>query len=155
MIIRNHSGFTLLEIICVVCLLILLTGFSYPIFNQWYDSNKFYNNYIALEEIINKAKDESKLTGKVVKINISESDNNQKITLIHDDGVLGCSDINSGKIILTAYLDSILPKGNKQICFYPDGSSTGGYLLFEGNSKKVVLTINKYTSYVEKTIYIK
>ena len=60
-----------------------------------------------------------------------------------------CLDIDSNNILKEHTLSSTLSRTPQYLCFFPDGSSTGGVISLKFGDKTYDFNINKHTSYIE------
>lgn len=116
------KGFTLLEFLIVVAIIIILSTFAIPAWDKFMEINRYHNDVMAVEHTINRAKITA--MSKTTNVGVCVVDNEPRI-LIYDVGFGRGNNPCSGTflfgIILRGLNTQITSNGN--IIFDPRGLS--------------------------------
>ena len=134
LLIGKEQGFTLVEILLAVILIGLVVGIILPNFNQLLESVEQKSAQRQVVNLLQKLKSKAITAGQKQRVSIKEqqfiyyTQAGEKMTVEH-----GIKAIK-------------LQSGSQPICFYPNGSSSGGQLLLiTDQGLKIRIKIDKIT----------
>jgi len=143
----DQAGFTLLELLVVVAIMATLSVFATPVFQDWGTKRSFDSSVKEIASALKKARNESGSRDLTVRVLTSRSDDTYTITSYTLDSNLASCDTSLNWTQLeqkTINMNSnylITGSGVGNICFYRDGSSSGGN--FSINPKATGSTLEK------------
>lgn len=115
-----NRGFTLLEFLIVVAIIVILSSFAIPAWDKFIEINKYHNDIIALEHSINRAKITA--MSKTTNVGVCIDTITNRI-LIYDVGFERGNEPCSGNLLFAVKLRSINTQiiSNGDIIFDPRG----------------------------------
>lgn len=126
------SGFTILELLVVLAIIGTLSVLGTPVFQNWNTKSSFESAINDLYSSLTSARLDSFARGVSVRVNTTKSDDQYTITSYYLDSSIASCDLgqswtqNEQKVINLNSNFVITGSGLGNICFYRDGTSTGG-----------------------------
>ncbi len=134
---KTKNGFTLLELMVVLAIIATATIFAIPNFKQWQVRDSLENSIKEIYSNIVEARLSAFALNTTTRVNISKTNNIYTISVYELDvptitcnpSLAGWSQLKTSQLKLNENFD-ISGSGIGNICFYRDGSSSGGVLNF-------------------------
>ena len=151
--INNTKGFSLLEILITLALFILIGGISVPAFANWLEYNKLKKSVLIFEDTLNIAKERSREMQKIIQVNLENSGNMEKITIIDGSSESSnCSGLTKEAVYISELIEAQIKEITviAKVCFFSNGTSSGADFKVQKNDKFFQIKINKHTGFIEK-----
>jgi prepilin-type N-terminal cleavage/methylation domain-containing protein len=126
------NGFTLLELLVVLSVIGVLTLFTAPYLQNWNIKNSYNNSLSSISGVLSNARIESLQRLTTVKVTTTKSNNSYNLKTYYSQSAVSDCAANTTWNLLTNETISINSaftisgSGIGDICFFKDGTSTGG-----------------------------
>ena len=159
----SQSGISLLEIIIVIAIVGIAAAIAVPNVQNWAQSRTINNDLASIQQVIEFSRSQSSAQGRAFYI-IGPTSGTLNVHYAEDNNLLACP--NASTVKASQYPSGIIPDStvltkhgngtpgtagvysgtNQTICFFPDGTSSGGgfQLAYKGDEYRVDVFITGF-----------